>query len=632
MIRKAFALTVVAILILSFAACTFVADDENNNDYPGKVPAESIELSNSVLDMHVGESFDLNAQLFPSNTYDTVSFSSDNDRVVSVNELGEITAIRPGNATVYAKAGFLSASCRITVSYPPALSISANTEVLNLKVSESFRLEAEVFPENANCSKIQFFSDDERIATVDENGLVTAVGVGYTSIGIYVPETPRVRCVVEVNTFSDSIAKMNFDARCYPVLKNGTASLDLTIEPFGTSADKITYTSHDENIVSVDANGIIYGNNYGTTVISASTPDGITAQCIATVTSRLAPDPANPISVPRYKAGDFGYTRSLENSSKEVTIMLAGAVYADAQRQNDAQFGGKFDFNESFRYLKRIFSSSDLNVASLNSTLSYSYEYACERGDKNNSPSSLLEAVRYAGIDAIAAAGLTDLGLNEQYTLETAEQLDRYGLMHTGINAFSDEVCGLMAGTNGINICVLSYALSSDRKGVSEYSLKRASDDVSAAKKAGADIIIVYLDSKSVNDEKLEAVFYELANIGVDTAVGVDPKRLGSAEYIQGSNDKPMLAVYSLGSITADSDSSTGNDSIILKLTVKKDSKAVISTAEYIPIRLIGSYDGSSYVSVPAIENDAKDSSLTLKFSAERINDLMGSVLNQAEL
>lgn len=624
MLKKAFAVAITAILALVITACNYFAIDDNDNDRKFDVPAESISLSDTYIEMHPGETAAVKASVYPTYTEDKTTFRSDNINIVTINENGEITAKGIGEATIYAEAGFLSASCRVKVQAPPAVSISVNTNVLDLKINETFKLETEVLPQNADYTELEFFSDDERIATVDKDGLITAVGVGYTSVGIYIPESPRIRCVVEINTYADSITDMRFDKNCCAVLKDSTSALELNIKPFGMSQDMIVFESSDETIAKVDANGIVKGIEYGTAVIKATAPDGITAECSVVVTKRLAPDPAANTGSPSYIRDNGVYTQTVNSEDNTATVMLAGAVYADAQRQNDARTDAGFDFTESFVYLKRHLQSCNLAIAELESTLSYSEAYGCEGGEEYNSPSSLLGALRYAGFDALATAGIAEECSNGQIMLETAEQIEKYGFMNSGAQTFLSEQKGIIAQTGGINIGILSYDTTTSDSPYA-YSEKTAENDIASLKERGAEFIIVYLESRGVKDKKLKGIFAELAYIGADISVGVDPEKLKGAEYIETNNDNRMLAAYSLGSLSADSKGKTGNDAAMIKIKLQKQNgNVVITQAGYIPIRLIGSYEGNSYVSVPT---HTDDSNISLILSAERINTILGDTL-----
>lgn len=95
---------------LAFAAC----DDTT-------VPAESVELSNATLTLEIGETEILTATVKPDNATDkTVTWSSDQTDIVSVDNTGKVTAKAAGTATITAKThNNKSATCAVTVDAAP---------------------------------------------------------------------------------------------------------------------------------------------------------------------------------------------------------------------------------------------------------------------------------------------------------------------------------------------------------------------------------------------------------------------------------------------------------------------------------------------------------------------------------
>lgn len=126
-----------------------------------------------------GETLTLTATVLPENAEDkTVTWHSSSDAVAEVDENGTVTAIETGEAVITAEAGGFKAECRITVVGIPVETITLNETVIELNKGETFKLEAEVSPENADCEGLSWTSSDEDVATVSQEGLVTAVASG----------------------------------------------------------------------------------------------------------------------------------------------------------------------------------------------------------------------------------------------------------------------------------------------------------------------------------------------------------------------------------------------------------------------------------------------------------------------
>ena len=73
---------------------------------------------------------------------------------------------------------------------------------------ESYQLEV-VFPEQTRRDKLIYTSSNEKIATVDENGLVTAQSAGTCTVYAALEKNPEVRVTCKINVVSPSITFIN---------------------------------------------------------------------------------------------------------------------------------------------------------------------------------------------------------------------------------------------------------------------------------------------------------------------------------------------------------------------------------------------------------------------------------------
>ena len=149
-------------------------------------PATGINLNKEELTLTVGATETLTATVTPSDTTDTVAWSSDKPEVATVDSTGKVTAVASGKAIITAKAGEQSASCAVTVNEAtptpvPVASIELNKTALTLEVGKNETLTATVKPDNAEDKTVTWTSSDETVATV-ENGKVTAVKAGTATI------------------------------------------------------------------------------------------------------------------------------------------------------------------------------------------------------------------------------------------------------------------------------------------------------------------------------------------------------------------------------------------------------------------------------------------------------------------
>ena len=127
----------------------------------------------------------------------TVEWSSSDEAIVTVDAEGSVTAVEAGEAyvtaTVKDKDG-LTATTLVRVAVTPTGVEAPETLELVTNGENAKNLEAKIVPEDATGVKLAYESSDEAVATVDENGMVTAVADGECVITAYVvsseEETP----------------------------------------------------------------------------------------------------------------------------------------------------------------------------------------------------------------------------------------------------------------------------------------------------------------------------------------------------------------------------------------------------------------------------------------------------------
>ena len=154
---------------------------------------DRIELSKEAMRLQSGEHEKLTAAIYPEEASDKrIKWTSSSESVATVSENGEVVAHNPGQTVVTAKAlgakegTVVLAGCIVTVTAPPVPVELVTISPLGrtLKIGDTFQFTAEILPKNASYKGVTWKSDDEKVATVDANGKVTAVEVGFAAITV----------------------------------------------------------------------------------------------------------------------------------------------------------------------------------------------------------------------------------------------------------------------------------------------------------------------------------------------------------------------------------------------------------------------------------------------------------------
>ena len=150
------------------------------------VAVTGVTLAPTTLSLPVGESETLTATVAPATaTNQDVTWKSSDEAIAEVDDDGVVTAISAGTATITVTTvdGEHTATSTVTVTIP-VTSVQIDRQKLWLIVDESETISASVFPHYATNQNISWEIADTDIATVDANGLVTAVAVGTTTITV----------------------------------------------------------------------------------------------------------------------------------------------------------------------------------------------------------------------------------------------------------------------------------------------------------------------------------------------------------------------------------------------------------------------------------------------------------------
>jgi Zn-dependent metalloprotease/uncharacterized protein YjdB len=151
-----------------------------------RVPVTGINLDRTTIELNKGQSVSLTASVSPANaTNKNVNWSSSNISVATVDNAGKVRAVGEGTATITAATtdGGYTANCSVTV-INAATGVILDKATEGLKVGETRNLTATVIPVDARDTRVTWRSSDASVAEVDNEGKITAKGLGKTTITV----------------------------------------------------------------------------------------------------------------------------------------------------------------------------------------------------------------------------------------------------------------------------------------------------------------------------------------------------------------------------------------------------------------------------------------------------------------
>jgi len=164
-------------------------------------------------------------------------------------------------------------------------------EIVQVVIGETYELQPELIPADAT-SKLTYTSDNENVATVSEEGIITAKDAGEVKITVqgddninfvYVNVVPQKIPVTSIVGLS-STAELTVGS---------SLTVNAKVQPDDATEQKITYSSSNSNIATIGSDGVITAVAAGQTQITASA-DGITKTMILTVKAKQQPVTTKP--------------------------------------------------------------------------------------------------------------------------------------------------------------------------------------------------------------------------------------------------------------------------------------------------------------------------------------------------
>ena len=245
------------------------------------VPVDSITLNAETSSGKVGESFSLNASFVPENASNkNLSWKSDNESVATVDNKGTVIFVGYGKCYITATSedGNKKASCYFYVYDTVAhdLDFYSPKEVVN--VGETLALQATVLPVEADNKEIEYKSYDESIATISENGFLTAKNPGFVTLSVTekfsgITKFLSILVVRPITGFSVSEENVVISELDYQI-KTKTYPADAT-------QTELIYTSSDTQIATVNKKGYVTFLKAGQVEIKIEDQNGTISKTIS---------------------------------------------------------------------------------------------------------------------------------------------------------------------------------------------------------------------------------------------------------------------------------------------------------------------------------------------------------------
>ena len=309
-------------------------------------------------------------------------------------------------------------------------------------------------------------------------------------------------------------------------------------------------------------------------------------------TTTLPPEPTVTSTVTIRSAGD---------------VLIHIPIYQSAKRSD-----GTYNFDHLFTYSEDIISGCDYFVANLETTLGGTDGRSYSGFPRFNSPDSIIDALKGAGVDCLLTANNHSYDTNGPGVLRTIEKIEEADLDYTGSRKTTDGAKYLVKTIGGIRFGLACYTYetpsSEGRKSLNGILVDTATaplinsfnpakpqsfyDELGAnigkMKKKGADIIAVYIhwgeEYQLTQNAKQQEIAQKLCDMGVDVIIGGHPHVVQPMDLLTSTDGKhKTVCVYSLGNFVSNQRRNlmglkTGHteDGLIFEMTFSKYSDGTV--------------------------------------------------------
>ena len=191
----------IAVLTAFATAAVSCSDDDTKDDE--KIPVAEVKVTPATGSVVAGTTLTLKAEILPENASDkTVEWRSRTPEIATVDpETGIVTGVAEGEAEILALCGGKNGKAVITVTPAPIRveKIELSKTELALFVGKTEKLTYTINPENATNQEAAWDSSDKTVATIADDGTVTALTEGTTDITLTIDEKTAT-CKVTVSS------------------------------------------------------------------------------------------------------------------------------------------------------------------------------------------------------------------------------------------------------------------------------------------------------------------------------------------------------------------------------------------------------------------------------------------------
>lgn len=266
-------------------------------------------------------------------------WKSSNSSIASVDQKGNVMGIKAGNATISVTNSQGIVKEYLATVTQPVTSVKLNANKISWNVGRSGHFYPTVGPEEAVNTEVTYTSSNDTVATVDENGLLTAVAPGTCTIKCASVENQNKYDTCTV-TVSKKVEKVDISSAVEYMNVDGVKALGFVVSPANATNKAIAWSSTDPSVATVSSSGVVTAKKSGSCKIIAMSKDGsgqsdrctivvkqkATAVVLSNDTLTIKPNSSEKLTAQILPSNVSSKCVAWSSSNKEVAIVNANGV------------------------------------------------------------------------------------------------------------------------------------------------------------------------------------------------------------------------------------------------------------------------------------------------------------------
>ena len=368
--------------------------------------ADVVTLNAASLTVRPNGTAKLSYALSPVDEYTaaltTVTYSSSDPTVATVDANGNITGIKNGTADITVKTDTgVTATCKVTVSTSSSANntskpdkingnkaptgIALDRTSLNLQKGKSKTLKYVLTPRKAK-SSVKWNSSNKKVATVNSSGKVTAKSCGKAVITATTANGKTATCKVKVSAPKPKKIKLNKTS--LKLTAGKSATLKYTLSPKGSAA-KVSFKSSKTSVATVSAKGKVTAKKAGKATITVKTSNGKKATCKVTVKNPAVKKIKLNQKTLSLKVGDkyrMTYTLSPKNAAGKIKWSSSRKNVATVNSSGEITAKASGKTTVTAKYSSKIYAKCTVTVTKKDSNPAGGNSSSANASDGTSSP------------------------------------------------------------------------------------------------------------------------------------------------------------------------------------------------------------------------------------------------------